>query len=92
MSHGTSGCRTLTRSEYLAHDVPDDAISAAAGWFAGGGEEFYASLERETLVVYHRLVEEPGSEHPRYRRITRILFPPPPNHTKQRTPNAAGVR
>ena len=92
MSHGTSGCRTLPRSEYLAHDVPDDAISAAAGWFAGGGEEFYASLESETLVVYHRLVEETGPERPRYRKIGRIPFPPPPNHTKQRTPNAVGVR
>lgn len=92
MSHGTSGCHTLPRSEYLAHDVPDDAISAAAGWFAGGGEEFYARLQGETLVVYHRLVEETGPEHPRYRRIARIPFPLPPNHTMQRTPTAVGVR
>jgi len=76
LSQGTSGCRTLQRSEYRRHDVPDDAISAAAGWFAGGGEEFYAVLQHRTLFVYHRLVEESGPLHPRYRLIARIPWQP----------------
>ena len=72
LKQGTSGCHTLERSEYRAHDVPDYAISAAVGWFAGGGEEFYALLRRDKLFVYHRLVEETGPLHPRYRLIARI--------------------
>src|SRR5437899_10387042 len=44
LRQGTSGCRPLQRSEYRGHDVPDDAISAVAGWFGGRGEEFYARL------------------------------------------------
>ena len=72
LSRGTSGCRTLQRSEYRTHDVPEHAISAAAGWFAGGGEEFHAILQHRPLLIYHRLVEETGPEHPRYRRIGRI--------------------
>ena len=60
LRYGTSGCHILDPSEYRLHDVPDYAISAAAGWFAGGGEEFSAVVYGTTLVVYHRLVEETG--------------------------------
>ena len=81
-----SGCRTLRSSEHPAHDVPDDAISAAAGWFAGYGEEFYAVLQDRTLLVYHRLLEETGPLHPPYRLIARIpIHPTTPNQTMQVT-------
>ena len=90
---GASACRILERSEYRAHDIPDQAISAAAGWFAGGGEEFYASLQRQTLLVYHRLVEETGPLHPRYRVIARIpLHPTTPNQTLGRTADRPSER
>jgi hypothetical protein len=85
LRQGSSGCRTLRRLEYRAHEVPEHAISAAAGWFAGGGEEFYAVLQRQTLVVYHRFVEETGFEHPRYSVIARIPLPATPNQAMQRT-------
>ncbi|MFN2507446.1 MAG: hypothetical protein ABR589_01585 [Chthoniobacterales bacterium] len=85
MRHPTSGCHTLERSEYHLHDVPNAALTAAAGWWAGGGEEFYVTLEGNMLVVFHRTVIE-QSEIPRYRVIKRIrLKPTSSNQSMERT-------
>jgi hypothetical protein len=74
IEHFRSSCGTLERSRYHWYGIPRDALTAAVGWYAGGGEQFYVVLRGSSLVVYHRTNEENGDISP-YRILTRIPLP-----------------
>jgi len=67
----------LPRDEYASHDVPRIALTACAGWWAGGGEELYVVRRHGRLEVYNRGLDEDNSAHvlvPMYRRILSIAL------------------
>jgi hypothetical protein len=71
IEHPRSSCGMLDRSRYHWYSIPASAVTAAVGWYAGGGEQFYVTLEGFSLVVFHRTDEE-GGEIPPWRVLTRI--------------------
>ena len=71
LTEQTAICRELKRSEYHRHDVPETAITAAAGWLAGAGDEFYVAVDGSFLVIFHRTVDS-QAEIPSYRVLQRI--------------------
>jgi hypothetical protein len=48
----------LERQDYKSHGVPDAALTACSGWWAGAGEDFYVVRRRRSLVVYSRTLDE----------------------------------
>jgi hypothetical protein len=58
IEHPRSSCGLLDRSRYHWYSIPHTALTAAVGWYAGGGEQFYVTLEGSSLVVHHRTDEE----------------------------------
>ncbi len=43
---------------YDARDIPKKALAACSGWFAGGGEEYYATYDGKRLLIFHRSLDE----------------------------------
>ena len=64
IEHPRSSCGTLDRSRYHWYGVPHTALTAAVGWYAGGGEQFYVTREGSSLVVHHRTDEEVAPNPP----------------------------
>ncbi len=64
-----SACNTLAREEMPAYEIPEDAISAIGGWWAGSGDYFYTVAEGEVIAVYQgyadEMQEEPGYHYQR---------------------------
>ena len=46
-------CSTIERDDYRSYDIPAEAKSACGGWWAGGGDYFYAiQSESGDIEVY----------------------------------------
>lgn len=65
--------RVLRREDYAAHDVPRAALTACAGWWAGGGEYLYVIRRHGRLDIYDRGLDE-GAPTPAYRRIRSVTL------------------
>lgn len=46
-----AACSVLDPSAYPNHEMPEEALTACGGWFAGGGDYFYAIEEAGEIVV-----------------------------------------
>ena len=46
-----SVCMTIVPSDYERYEIPAEAISAAGGWFAGGGDYLYALRSDKGVTV-----------------------------------------
>lgn len=44
-------CNLYTASDYAKYDIPKEAISACGGWWAGGGDYFYAVVQEDVCTV-----------------------------------------
>ncbi len=55
-------------------DVPNDAVAACMGWWAGGGEVLYVMKEGKGYGVYHAIREEQVDSEP-FERIQQIPAP-----------------
>lgn len=51
-------CETITPQSYDQYDIPDAAVAACGGWWAGQGEYFYAVLEKGNVAVYYGWQDE----------------------------------
>ena len=71
LDHPRSGCEPVERSRYESYGIPPNALTAAAGWYAGSGEQFYVVLRGSSLVVHHR-TEDEGVDIPPYTILKRI--------------------
>ncbi len=58
----TNTCDSIPRAAYEDHEIPDSAIAAVGGWWAGLGEYFYAIREGEGIAYYKGWVEERQEE------------------------------
>jgi hypothetical protein len=64
----------LDRTDYKSHDVPDTAVTACTGWWAGQGEDMYVLRRKRQLVVFIRYLDE-GVSVPAYKRLKVISLP-----------------
>lgn len=51
-------CASFTKEDYERHDIPQNAIAACGGWWAGAGDYLYVVEEKGKLVVYAGWQEE----------------------------------
>jgi hypothetical protein len=58
-------CNPLLRTEYTTHNIPNTAIDACGGWWAGAGDYFYMIEKKQRLLVYHGWLDE-GQEDGSY--------------------------
>jgi hypothetical protein len=61
----TSACAEITKAQYKEMQIPAEATSACGGWWAGGGDYFYAVVVNEKVKVFRGWQEE-GQEDDGY--------------------------
>ena len=61
----------VDRAEYKDRGIPNAAITACSGWWAGSGEILYVIRRRSQLFVYIRYLDE-GVSHSSNRRLKTI--------------------
>jgi hypothetical protein len=54
----------VDRVEYESRGIPNAAITACSGWWAGSGEILYVIRRRKQMVVYIRYLDEGISSSP----------------------------
>lgn len=59
-------CNVITKEEYDNYFIPDNAVEAVGGWFAGGGDYFYLAMEGNEAVVYYGWADEGAEEKDMY--------------------------
>ena len=52
------GCDLIKQSDFANYDVPEDALTACGGWYAGAGDYFYAVNKNDKCVVYRGWQDE----------------------------------
>lgn len=57
-----TACSAIPANNFKQYDIPKDAIGACGGWWAGGGDYFYAVVQGKRLEIYQGWQEE--SEQP----------------------------
>lgn len=53
-----NACEVIPASNYDQYDIPKAAKSACGGWWAGAGDYFYATIEKNKVVVYQGWQDE----------------------------------
>jgi len=61
----------LQPKDFETSGVPKRALTACSGWFAGGGEDYYATYDGKRVLVYHRSLDE-LQKIERYKLIRRL--------------------
>lgn len=51
-------CEKIEEEFYSSYEIPEDAIDACGGWYAGAGDYYYSIKEEGRLVVYYCWVDE----------------------------------
>jgi len=64
--------KVVDPSEYADRKFPKGALLACAGWWAGGGDDFYVVRRGHRLRVYRRYVDEMDNGHQRFRLVKTI--------------------
>ncbi len=54
----TAVCEAIPLESYADYEIPGDALSAVGGWWAGGGDYFYAAQAAGKVTFYHATVDE----------------------------------
>jgi hypothetical protein len=60
-----AACTPIPASNFKQYEIPADAKSACGGWFAGGGDYFYATITDGKAVVFQGWQDE-GQEDDGY--------------------------
>lgn len=58
-------CSVLKKQEFAQHDIPETAIDACGGWWAGAGDYFYLIEKNNQLQVFSGWLDE-GQEDETY--------------------------
>ncbi|ASS49303.1 MAG: hypothetical protein A3D31_03740 [Candidatus Fluviicola riflensis] len=51
-------CEPISVKSRADYDIPADALASCGGWWAGGGDYFYAIWENNNVVVYQGWQDE----------------------------------
>jgi hypothetical protein len=57
-----NGCADIARTEYKTYEIPDTAIAACGGWYAGAGDYYYVILQDGKPVVFEGWQDESQQE------------------------------
>lgn len=49
-----SPCNLVLPKDYATHNIPEEAEVACKCWWAGGGSDYYAVAENQTIKIYER--------------------------------------
>lgn len=72
-----TSCQNFAPSDFSNYEVPDSALAACGGWFAGSGDYFYATKKENVLQVYYGWQgEEQADEGFNYQVIKEFIFRP----------------
>lgn len=67
-----SACDTIVADGYAQLGIPEKALTAVGGWWAGYGEYIYAMIEDEALRLYiGGIGEESEAQHPQFAPLAR---------------------
>lgn len=55
-------CSEITKKEYDAYNIPQNALSACGGWWAGGGDYFYVVVDENGKVDVYQGWQDEGEE------------------------------
>jgi hypothetical protein len=53
-----SACDSIPREQYVDYDIPDSALAAVGGWYAGAGDYLYIVREADQLAYYQGWQDE----------------------------------
>lgn len=53
-----NACASIEKEAYVDYDIPQDAVAAAGGWWAGFGDYFYAFEREDAVQVLATVVDE----------------------------------
>jgi hypothetical protein len=54
----SQACSEINRESYATYDIPENAIDACGGWYAGSGDYYYSIEEEGTIKVYYGWLDE----------------------------------
>ncbi len=57
-----NGCGDIARTEYKTYQIPDTAIAACGGWYAGAGDYYYVVMQDGKAVVFEGWQDESQKE------------------------------
>jgi len=57
-----NGCGDIARTEYKTYEIPDSAIAACGGWYAGAGDYYYVVMQNGKAVVFEGWQDESQKE------------------------------
>lgn len=53
-----SVCDRIDREAYAQYQIPAEAVAAVGGWWAGGGDYFYALPQGNQVAIFHGWQDE----------------------------------
>ncbi len=57
-----NGCTDIARTEYKTYEIPDTAVAACGGWYAGAGDYYYVVMQNGKPVVFEGWQDESQQE------------------------------
>lgn len=54
----TGNMELYDKSQYKDMTIPDNAVAACGGWFAGGGDYYYITSDNDGVEVFHGWLDE----------------------------------
>lgn len=54
----SQACMDIDSAYYSSHEIPEEAIDACGGWYAGSGDYYYSIKEEGVLKVYYGWQDE----------------------------------
>jgi hypothetical protein len=70
-----STCQRIEPADYEQYGIPTPTVSACGGWWAGGGDYFYAIIDGDQLVVMQGWQDEGQTDEGfHYQEVKRIAL------------------
>jgi hypothetical protein len=57
-----NACADIAKSAYKTYEIPDTAIAACGGWYAGAGDYYYVVMQDGKAVVFEGWQDESQQE------------------------------
>jgi hypothetical protein len=69
-------CDTIGKEDYQRYKMPNNALAACGGWFAGAGDYVYAVQLKDQIVVFQGYQDEMQTEDSfHYKEVAKVPLP-----------------
>ncbi len=68
-----SQSKVFEKAEFAQHQIPETALAACGGWWAGAGDYFYAIREGDSLKIYQGWQAEEQTDEGFHYEVVRAL-------------------